>query len=304
MAVEHIPQLCLELVHMGGLVDRLAVLQPVGVDWDIPHDGGDAAGQRLQHHDALGLLMAQKGEGVRPAVGVAEVLRPHIPRKQDVAGGCLHGFADLVGQKGLVGLAEPDEPHLRHPAGQLHKVGQALAHHPVPHRDDALLAFGQAVPLPEAGPAGRVRVEEPGVDPVGEGVDGLADLVPHQDAPGVDAGRDDHIPLPVAEDQPPLEQGRQQVGAEKAVAEVLHGGMAVIDHLAPPGMGPGRRQRRAGQDGVQVDHALFGLRAGRRDLVDQGQARAFQGGGLVFQRLAHPAFAHHLIAAPVNADRH
>ena len=139
--------------RLAGLVDRLAVLQPVVIDRDVPDNGGGAAGQGLQDRDALGLLMAQEYKGVGPAVGVPQLVRRDVPGKQHVPRCGVHGGADLVGEMALLRPAKPDETHLRHPPGQLGELGQALPGRPVPHRDDALLALRQAVPLPDRAPA-------------------------------------------------------------------------------------------------------------------------------------------------------
>ena len=245
--------------------------------------------------------MAQEHKGVCPAVGVPQLVRRDVAGKQHVPRGGVHGLPHRVGEAALPCPAKPDKPHLRHPPGQLGKLGQTFAGRPVPHRDDALLAFRQAVPLPEPGPGGGVGPEKPGVDAVGEGVDGPADLIPGQHPAGVDAGGDHQVPLAVAQSQPPAHQRRHQPGPPPGS---LGGAVAIVHHLAAPGMGPGRSQQGPGAGGVEMHHAGPGFRPRGRNLLHQRQAGLFQGRSLVFQRTPHPAGPDLIGPALINADRH
>ena len=69
-AVQHPTQQCLELIQVPSLIDVLPVLQPALIDGDVPQQDRCPAGQGLQHHDPLGLLVAEESKGVGAAIGL------------------------------------------------------------------------------------------------------------------------------------------------------------------------------------------------------------------------------------------
>ena len=165
------------------------------------------------------------------------------------------------------------------------------------HGNHCFFIRAQVIPFPKRVFRGGVRVEKVHIYAVGQAVHRLAQAVSRQQAAGIGRGRQYHISQAVAEGEPPPEQGRQQVAAPERAAKVLHGGVAVPDHLPSPEAGQQCRHHGVRQNGVDVDGVGV-----RRKAVGDGQSAPGQAFRLVADGLSHTAAAHQLFTAAIEVN--
>ena len=243
--------------------------------------------------------MAHEGESVGAAVGLPQLLPVHIAGEIQVFRRRLHHLPDIGGYQTGVRPAVPDEADGPHPPGQIRKFGQSLAGDGVAHGDHGFLSRPQPSPLAERFPQRRIGGKKVRVHAVGNGVYRSFEAVALQQMPGVLRGSQHHVPQAVAEGDPPPEQRGQGVGAPEGMAEVLHGGVAVADHLPPRQPGPEHRRQNVRQHCVDVDGPGVAAPA-----VRGLHARPAQHLPLVADGLSHAAFGHQVLAAAVYVNPH
>ena len=243
--------------------------------------------------------MTHKGEDIRAAIGLPQRLPVHKAGKRDIVRGLLHGLPDLLGDQMGIRPAEPEETGLRHPPGQLQKLRQPLPGNGVAHGDHRPLPLPEAPAAAEGCPPGRIRREELRVHAVGDAVHRRLEAVALQQTAGVFRGGQHHVAQAVAEGDPLAEERGQPVRAPEGAAEVLHGGVAVVNDLPPQELGRQGRQHRIRQHRVDMDGP--GPLAPMVGSVDPGPAQHLP---LVKDGLSHAASAHQAQSALVNENAH
>ena len=150
-------------------------------------------------------------------------------------------------------MTKPEKPDLGHLPGQGDVIQNPLALNRVSHGNDNLILLGQPISIPECLPPHFAGGKEIRIHAVCQAVNRFLTTVSQKEGPGVVGGSDNDISHLIAPLDPPFEQRGKPVRSGEGPAEILHGGVGVVDDPFPREAGNQGSQKGVGEHRVDVD---------------------------------------------------